>query len=68
MKVLLNGERRELPEQATVASAVEASGAEPAGDGLAVAVDGDVVPRGKWELTTLHEGQRVEVLRAVQGG
>jgi sulfur carrier protein len=68
VNVLLNGERRELPERATVAAAVEASGAESAGGGLAVAVDGDVVPRGSWEQTTLEEGQRVEVLRAVQGG
>ena len=67
MNVVLNGERRELPERATVMAAVEASGAER-GDGLAVAVDGDVVPRARWELTALEEGQRVEVVRAVQGG
>lgn len=68
MNVILNGERRELPDGATVAAAVAASGAEPAGRGLAVAVDGDVVPRGEWEEARLSEGQRVEVLAAVQGG
>jgi thiazole synthase len=36
--------------------------------GLAVALDGEVVPRGEWEGTALREGQSVEVLAAIQGG
>jgi sulfur carrier protein len=66
--VNLNGERRILPDPATVAAAVEAAGAPEGGHGVAVAVDGEVVPRGAWETTDLREGQRVEVLQAVQGG
>jgi sulfur carrier protein len=65
--VILNGEPRALPERATIASAVHESGAEP-GRGVAVAVDGEVVPRGEWERLRLRDGQQVEVLRAVQGG
>jgi sulfur carrier protein len=70
VNVVLNGERRELPTGATVKSAVEASGAPdaPRGRGLAVALDGEVVPRGRWDSTKLGEGQRVEVVQAVQGG
>lgn len=68
MNVFVNGERRELPGAATVAAAVEAAGAESSARGLAVAVDGDVVPQARWSDTVLEEGQRVEVLRAVQGG
>ncbi|CAN5784993.1 MAG: sulfur carrier protein ThiS [Thermoleophilaceae bacterium] len=68
MRVVLNGHGRELEEPATVASAVVAAGAESRARGLAVAVDGEVVPRGDWERTRLADGQRVEVLRAVQGG
>jgi sulfur carrier protein len=64
--VVLNGESRELATEATVADAVRATGA-PA-RGVAVAVDGEVVPRGEWEVSPLREGQRVEVLQAVQGG
>ena len=65
--VTLNGERRELREPATVEVAVRASGA-PDGRGVAVALDGEVVPRGEWATTQVREGQQVEVLRAVQGG
>jgi thiazole synthase len=68
MTVELNGDRVELPEGATVATAVERSGAAPEGRGVAVAVDGDVVPRSQWEQTELAEGQSVEVLAAIQGG
>jgi sulfur carrier protein len=68
MNVLLNGESCELREGATVNDAVEASGAPPEGRGVAVAVDGEVVPRGQWTATELSDGQRIEVLQAVQGG
>ena len=66
--VTLNGERRELPEGATVDTAVREAGVPGNGRGVAVAVDGEVVPRPEWTSTGLREGQRVEVLRAVQGG
>jgi sulfur carrier protein len=68
MNVLLNGESCELRDGATASDAVEASGAPPEGRGVAVAVDGEVVPRGEWSATRLSDGQRVEVLQAVQGG
>jgi sulfur carrier protein len=68
MKVLLNGEPRELRDGATVVDAVDASGAPDSRDGVAVAVDGEVVPRGRWGDQALADGQRVEVLQAVQGG
>ena len=66
--VLLNGERRELSGRATVAAAVELAGAPEGGRGVAVALDGEVVPRGEWATTELREGQELEVLHAVQGG
>ncbi len=66
--VVLNGEPRDLPEDATVESAVRAAGAPEDGRGVAVAVDGEVVPRAAWATTGLGEGQQVEVLHAVQGG
>jgi thiazole synthase len=68
MTVELNGSRVELPDGATVATAIELSGAAPEGRGVAVAVDGEVVPRSEWEATSLSDGQSVEVLAAIQGG
>jgi sulfur carrier protein len=68
MKVLLNGETAELADGATVKTALDSLDLPAAGRGVAVAVDAEVVPRGEWEQTTLHEGARVEILRAIQGG
>ncbi|MDQ3720051.1 MAG: sulfur carrier protein ThiS [Actinomycetota bacterium] len=66
MSVLLNGQARALEDPATVADAVAA--AEAPERGVAVAVDGEVVSRGAWGRTSLSDGQKVEVLQAVQGG
>jgi len=68
MNVLINGERRELPEGATVARLVDAFASETRGRGVAVAVGGEVVPRGRWDATVLPDGATVEVVSAVQGG
>jgi sulfur carrier protein len=68
VRVVLNGERRELAPDATVRAAVTATGAPSEGRGVAVALDGEVVPRGLWDEVGLREGQRVEVVQAVQGG
>ncbi len=65
--VTINGERRDLGKSATIETAVRAIGA-PDGRGVAVALDGEVVPRGEWASTEVREGQQVEVLHAVQGG
>jgi thiazole synthase len=68
MRIALNGEPRELPEGATLADAVSESGAQREGRGVAVALDGEVVPRTEWESTRLAEDGSVEVLAAIQGG
>ncbi|HEY1285101.1 MAG TPA: sulfur carrier protein ThiS [Solirubrobacterales bacterium] len=68
MKIELNGDLRSLADAATLYDAVRASGADAEARGVAVALDGTVVPRGEWERTRLDEGARVEVLAAIQGG
>jgi sulfur carrier protein len=66
ISIVLNGEPSELPSGATVETAVREL--ETTERGVAVAVDGEVVPRGEWASTEVRDGQQVEVLRAVQGG
>jgi sulfur carrier protein len=66
--VTVNGEPCELSAGATVADVVTLLSAAPDGRGVAVAVDGEVVPRGAWNGTELAEGAQVEVVVAVQGG
>ncbi|HEX6344109.1 sulfur carrier protein ThiS [Umezawaea sp.] len=66
MKARVNGELRDLPDGATVGAVLELLGAPE--KGVAVAVDGEVVPRAEWRRTVVPEGGTVEVLTAVQGG
>ncbi len=68
MLVMVNGEARELAAGTTVAGVVASLPEAPEGRGVAVAVDGEVVPRGSWQGTELSEGVHVEVVVAVQGG
>ncbi len=68
MTVELNGEALELKPGATVATVVDRAGAGGDRRGVAVAVDGEVIPRSAWTTTELTNGQRIEVLGAIQGG
>lgn len=66
MTVSVNGEPRELPGGTTLDLLV--AELTPARSGVAAAVNEQVVPRGQWPATPLGDGDRVEVLTAVQGG
>jgi sulfur carrier protein len=66
--IVLNGERSDLAAGATIPAALERLGVDPQARGVAVAVDGEVVPRAAWVLFTLADDARVEVLTAMQGG
>jgi len=66
--ILLNGERSDVAAGETVLAALGRLGLAPDARGVAVAVDGEVVPRARWESFPLGEGARVEVLTAMQGG
>jgi sulfur carrier protein len=68
MLVTVNGKLRELPDDARIPSLLELLARPADGRGVAVAVDGEVVPRARWDTTQLAEGAQVEVVTAVQGG
>jgi sulfur carrier protein len=66
MTILVNGDSTPIPPDATVAALVAAL--TQAERGVAVALNGEVVPRSAWAGTGLTDGDRVEVLTAAQGG
>lgn len=68
MNIVVNGDARDVVDGATVAELVAQLGRDPSRPGVAVAVDEEVVPRRAWEQRRLHNGDRVEVVAAVQGG
>jgi sulfur carrier protein len=68
VRIALNGAELELHDGATVVDVVTAAAGDPERRGIAVALEGEVVPRRRWPETRLADGARVEVLEARQGG
>jgi sulfur carrier protein len=66
MIVHLNGEATDVEAKVTVAQLVDQVTESP--KGVAVAVNGDIVPRSAWSETPVAGGDRVEILSAAQGG
>ncbi|MDQ0990401.1 sulfur carrier protein ThiS [Streptomyces sp. V3I7] len=64
--ISVNGQRREVAPGTVLDALVRSLTAAPAG--VAAALNETVVPRAEWPSTALAEGDRVEVLTAVQGG
>ncbi|MFJ4780864.1 sulfur carrier protein ThiS [Streptomyces sp. NPDC088762] len=64
--VSVNGEPREVAPGTTLDAVVATLTTAPSG--VAAALNETVVPRGQWPATPVGEGDRVEVLTAVQGG
>ena len=65
MRLTINGDPRDVGAT-TLAGLLDAE--LPSTQGVAAAVDGEVVPRAEWATFPLADGQSVEVLTAVQGG
>ncbi len=66
--ITVNGRRTEVRSGATVNSLLEQLRGIPDGRGVAVALEGEVVPRAAWPRTEIADGAHVEVVVAVQGG
>jgi sulfur carrier protein len=66
MLVLVNGERRQIAPGTALDALVRTLTQSPSG--VAAALNETVVPRAQWTATALRDGDRVEVLTAVQGG
>ena len=66
VNVLVNGSSEQIAAGTSVAEVVDRWARSP--NGVAVAVNEAVVTRADWPGTTLDEGDRVEILTAVQGG
>ncbi len=66
MTITVNGEAREIDDGATLASLLDALDVRR--DGTAVALNDEVVPRGRHPQTALRAGDRLEIIVAVAGG
>ena len=65
--IRINGQD-EVLNAATLAALLEEKAVDVAQRGIAVALNGAIVPRAAWAQTQLHPGDNVEIVRARQGG
>ena len=65
--IRVNGQDEPLAVD-TLAALIEAKAEDVAQRGIAVALNGAVVPRTDWAATMLKAGDSVEIVRARQGG
>jgi len=65
--IRINGEGAQL-SAATLAQLLAQNGIDIDGKGIAVALNGKVVPRQAWMETRLSPGDDVEIVRVRQGG
>jgi sulfur carrier protein len=70
MRLNINGEERDCAcaDLADLWRAETAGQDLPTQRGFAIALNGAVVPRAAWPTTALNDGDRVEIIRAMQGG
>lgn len=68
IEVRVNGQSRAIPSSLNVYDLLVAIGIDPTRNGIAIALDGEVVPRSRWIETVVNGGAVVEVVSASQGG
>jgi thiamine biosynthesis protein ThiS len=66
VRIVVNGQEREVPEGESVAGLLRSIGSRPVL--LAVERNGEVVPRGAFDATRLEAGDRLEIVGFVGGG
>ena len=66
IQIELNGEPKTLVEPMQVLQLVQSL--ELAGQGIAVAINREIIPQQQWAQRNLQAGDRVDVVRAIGGG
>lgn len=66
IEIIVNGERKTIPEGLSVKEAVRALAYQ--GEGFALALNGTFVALGAYEKTIIQDNDSIEILAPVQGG
>jgi sulfur carrier protein len=67
-QIRVNGQSEPLGAPTTLAALLAEKAVDTGARGIAVALNGAVVPRSAWPATRLRPGDSVEIVRARQGG
>lgn len=67
MTVYINNKNLELAEGSNITTALQAVGIA-AGNGTALAVNSNVIPRAQWDSHILNDNDKIMIIKATQGG
>ncbi|HJN02011.1 MAG: sulfur carrier protein ThiS [Nitrospinota bacterium] len=68
MKIIVNGNEKNMDEGADLIDLLTQSKLNNDKPGVAVAINDDVISTSKWKNIKLKQNDRIEIIRAVQGG
>ncbi len=68
MTITINGKLFEVASHLPLGQLLRQHGITPDQKGIAVALNDEVVMKSQWEKITVQEGDRLEIVRATQGG
>ena len=68
MNIKLNGENKTLNSKINLIDFLKCELNKTEFGGIAVAKNGTIVPRSKWESTEINDNDDIEIVHAVQGG
>jgi sulfur carrier protein len=68
MIIHVNGQPRDVAPPVRLSEVLDLPESSNTRRGIAVAVNGQVIPRSQYASTELSEGAKVEIVTAVQGG
>ncbi len=66
MQIIVNGESKEVPDGLTVTALLEHLHLRA--DRVAIELNGDILPKNRWQETYLHSSDRFEIVQLVGGG
>ena len=66
-RISINGESK-LLSSSTLIELLEENGVDSSKGGVAVALNGEVVPRADWAQTSMKPDDKVEIVHIVRGG
>jgi len=68
MQLTVNGDFQDVEDNLTIANLLVSVDLDPDQKGIAVAINAEVIARSSWPDLQLNDGDRVDIIHAVQGG
>ena len=68
MQLTVNGDVQDVEDNLTIANLLVSMDLDPEQKGIAVAINAEVIARSAWPDMRLNDGDRMDIIHAVQGG